>query len=83
LNSVDKPSKDSTEGKTSSSVTIPNGEKPKKLTFVDDLLPEKKQQPSTSHSTTNLPTTTSTSRTNYSGASSSTNNVSVMSKPLF
>ena len=52
------------------------------LTFVDDLLPEKKQQPSTSHSTTNPPTTTSTSRTNYSGASSSTNNVSVMSKPL-
>ena len=52
------------------------------LTFVDDLLPEKKQQPSVSHSTTNPPTTTSTSRTNYSGASSSTNNVSVMSKPL-
>ena len=38
LNSVDKPSKDSTEGKTSPSTTIPNGEKPKKVCQFNVLI---------------------------------------------
>merc|ERR1712203_455550 len=68
--SIDKPNEDSNGAKnvpSGTSISTSNGEKPKKLTFVDDLIPEKKQN--------------STTRTIVSGGRTSSAS-NVMCKPL-
>merc|ERR1712140_116302 len=57
VTSVDKPNEGSNGGNSApsaASTMASNGEKPKKLTFVDDLLPEKKQNSTTRTSYNNV-----------------------------